>query len=539
MINRDPIYFFSPNLKKESYLLEELRERIQSGNHYDFLFEVLNGSYSIESKFSFSILNDILNIGGLSWIVNEKVFVKWPDWGGVDGRQVTKFALEKSIDKEDPLMKDLKKEEWNSHKDLFFDSIDKNELLEIIGQSSFELKPLAESESIIFDICLKYWTMPVRSRPSRSKRFILWCINDEFKKGKKVVGILEIGDDAPISNHRDDMLGLTYPSFMKWFESGSTEDNKNRLCEIYKKFCKLEESLREDSFYLTSDILPHKKLQSYRSKIRSAQSFFDPKNWHSDNVNTESGIRKFKEAIKIIHDITLPRIHSEVTICGSIPPFNEIYGGKLMVTFLGHPLIQTALQSSESKILQMSFDLNKLNDILPNFGSLAITTKGLYSGHSPMYKNSVLAWRNGQIKFRHLGNTNGSTTSFISSRSVVFAKKLLQLRHNQLSNIWGSGGSLKQRILTRSCHEVGLDHNLPFAGISRPVYGCCYVSNIHEIIWCNDQPNWLYDDKETSVGYSDVCYEVWSKKWLNKVIKKPNKILGTLYQSIIHRISSE
>ena len=539
MNNRDRIYFFAPNLKSENYLLEELKKTIENKNHIKFLSEIINGDYSVESKFAFSILNDILSVGGSCWLVNEKIFVHWPLWDGKDGRLVTKFALQQSIDSEDPYMKNLKKEIWDSHKEFFFDVIDKDKLLNVMQASSFELKEVEPTESVIFDICLKYWTMPVRSRPSRSKRFILWCMNNQFILGKKVVGILEIGDDAPMSNHRDEMLGLTYSSFKRWFESGSAEDRENRISKIHIKFTKLRDCLRLDNSYTISDILSQKKYKKYRSRIDAALSLFDPNNRDNKLLDSETNIDTLKESIKIIHNIVLPRIHCEVTICGSIPPFNEIYGGKMMIAFLGHHKIQSALISSESKILQMSFNLKSLNAILPNYGSLGITTKGLYSGHSPMYNNSILAGKNGQIKFLHLGNTNGDTTSFISSRSVMLARQLLQLRDNQLSNEWGSGGSLRQRTLVRSCSEVGLEQAILFAGIRRPVYGCCYVSNIHDVIWCDFSPKWKYDLEITSIGYSKYCYDFWSNKWLNKISAKPNKNLGTLYEAIQDRICND
>src|SRR5829696_824075 len=43
--------------------------------------------------FALSLLHDILNVGGTAQVLDSEIFVSWPDWQGVENREVTHRAL--------------------------------------------------------------------------------------------------------------------------------------------------------------------------------------------------------------------------------------------------------------------------------------------------------------------------------------------------------------------------------------------------------------------------------------------------------------
>jgi hypothetical protein len=110
--------------------------------------------------------------------------------------------------------------------------------------------------------------------------------------------------------------------------------------------------------------------------------------------------------VRALHDIFLPRLHMEATVCGAVPPFAEAYGGKLLTSFLTHPYIVAAPLDSENGLISWSFDLKRLARIMPAHGMLCLTTKGLYAGHAAIYNRASAPGRNAPIRMEHLANTD-------------------------------------------------------------------------------------------------------------------------------------
>ena len=163
-------------------------------------------------------------------------------------------------------------------------------------------------------------------------------------------------------------------------------------------------------------------------------------------LSLEESEKKFLAAgVRVVKDLVTPRVHMEVTVCGAVPPFDVGLGGKLVISFLAHPSIIDLGCSTEGSVLKQSFDVNRLSKLLPSNGLLAITTKGLYARHAPMYHRASVPGPNGPVKIKHEDDTEGATTSFISTRTSTLAKQLLasasETSDRRVSFVYGTGGA--------------------------------------------------------------------------------------------------
>jgi len=86
--------------------------------------------------------------------------------------------------------------------------ISEDEAIEVLSSGQIELIEVNDtnsSEAEIFRSGITTWSMPYRTREGRSRRFILLgSLNDL----KVPIGLLEIGDEAPINPPRDALMGL-------------------------------------------------------------------------------------------------------------------------------------------------------------------------------------------------------------------------------------------------------------------------------------------------------------------------------------------
>jgi hypothetical protein len=236
------------------------------------------------------------------------------------------------------------------------------------------------------------------------------------------------------------------------------------------------------------------------------------------NTNNEVG---FQDGLKVLRDLTVPRINAEMVICGALPPFGNLLVGKLVASMGCHPKIRKFVDREFGIITSNLFDVNKLKYLLPNSGTLLLTTKGLYPGQSSQYNGVFYSNRNLEnYKLKKIGDTLGQTTSHISSLTVKYANKVLENNlERSVSKTFGSGGGKRQRIISETLRYIGLPVELSHAYISRPIYAFSLVKNLDRVILFNENPEWVldaYDQVLENEEYEKITFLLWIKNWYDK-----------------------
>ena len=407
--------------------------------------------------------------------------------------------------------------------------VDSIEASKLIQNGKFQLDkiiPTNQIDSEIFRTGITTWSMPYRGREGRSSRFILRVAHNETSVP---CGIMEVGDDAPFSPLRDKELGFFAPAR----DSILNAEIATRLNSL--RLCMLKENMPIDPTLKIKDL--HKlwisknlsKFDSENSKIRKRMNYLsrimkaelalsDADLWNENDVN--AGIRAIK-------DVTLNRVHTEIVICGALPPFGNLLIGKMVAMMINHPKIRSSLDRDIGILLQDTFDFQKLEAWLPRYGPLLITTKGLYPRHSAQYNRVRIVKHDGYIPLRKLGSTIGQTMSNISDRTMKLAVEInVRLGDKGVSSEYGSGGSKRQRIIQKASTVVGINPAVMYADITRPVYGLSLVSNSQEVVLAGKKPQWrdlagmIQDPHE----YEDQTTLLWRKQWLNTSLARGSRV---------------
>ncbi len=398
------------------------------------------------------------------------------------------------------------------------------------GQLKLELvSPKNIESSEIFRQGVTTWSMPYRGREGRSARFVVWIVRNE---AKFPLGIMEVGDDAPYSPLRDQALGFSVPDQ----SSPLNGKLKDRLFELRKTMIvenlpidpslaledfknawenlSLDEKSVRDSY---SDNSIRKRL-GYLNRIFQGELALSPLGtWNEKDIAA---------AIRAIKDVTLNRVHTEVVICGALPPFGNLLGGKIVAMMMNHPLVRATLDRDIGILLAGSFDRDKIEEWLPRFGPLLTTTKGLFPNHSAQYNRVRIPVGRKSLKLDKLGLTQGQTMSHISDRTMSFAVEInLRMGEKGVSREYGSGGAKRQRILQSAARVVGLDSNGLYADVTRPVYGCLFLSNSQGVVLGGQTPEWKDTDMpfQDSKDYEDAVLRLWRDKWLRSAENRQQK----------------
>jgi hypothetical protein len=490
----------------------------------------------LKFAFSLSLLSDLIRSGGRVQVMDSEVFVSWPDWEADDARAVARRAFEALVERRQP-----SETERRAFGSVFAENLDAETLLEFLSDGEFWLEP-ADSRhpsgvryGDAFSVALRLWSMPYRGREGRMRRFVVVGSHKRIFPSPVVVGLIEVGDDAPYSSERDAFLGLRSTEFLAWIEA--TPDRAHAAAEIAERFSNLRQAVLPpdelDPRLPASTILSRASelLAMSSGRSRHDEDFVDKKRVAyllrlaqgeramarlGAGEELQSDDADLREGVRAVHNITVPRMHMEVTVCGGLPPFTVGLAGKLVVAFLGHPEIIELGRTSTGSILLDVFDKDLIADLLPDHGLLAITTKGLYPGHSALYNRAVLPGPKGPLRLRHIGDTRGSTTALLHNRTGKLAKLVVAggERDRRVSLVYGTGGAKRQRSIQSASLSIGLPSDFAHAGIHRPIYGIRFASNVEEVIWRGAAPAWNLDRAWDSSEYSRRAVDVWRQRWL-------------------------
>jgi hypothetical protein len=558
-LNIEAVFEFRPNWGRQQDQLWDLYAAIEANEAYETVKVMLDRLLpSHESDpdvarqaFSLSLLKDILECAGSIWVRDGRIFLAWPNWEGHLGRRAAQEAMKKSRD-----LRPLRRDEIDRVAPLFLDGVDGEMLSIIVKEGHFSLvrasdvHPSSIRYSEAFVAALRYWSMPYRGRTGRSRRFLLICKHRLIGTNPVVAGIIELGDEAPFCTWRDELLGLTADGFLSWLatvqDTNLVLEHAERTLRAYRRALLPTSCGIDFSKMAAIDIVSQENELEARSAGRSLASADDSNAILKDQkrityalrfARGEYGLeqlmkgippheakRYVSQGIRALHDVILPRVHMEVTICGAVPPFSDALVGKLLVNFFVHPYLLGAPKESEGTLLSWCFDKGKLDKLLPKHGLMAATTKGLYAGHSAIYNRSTVPGRDGRpLKLQWLANTEGNTSTLISTATSDIAKTVSRLMANSkvgISQVYGSGGAKRHRLLRKTATDTELSGDIVNAAIYRPVYGTKLISNIFETIWLGHKPNWLVDVTRTADEFDLVAVRNWRDRWLARAVER-------------------
>lgn len=546
---------FAPDWGRHASLIWQLVAATQAGELLPTLDSLLSavardGASAGYEKvpFSLSLLRDVLRAGGSAIVRDSRLYVSWPDWSGPAGRRYARQAMASARE-----MRQLTDVEIERVRPLFAPDMDGESFAQVLAEARYSLRPVTEphpsglSYQEGFAAALRYWTMPYRGRTGRMRRFVLTAEHPLLGPWPVIAGVLELGDEAPFCTWRDKILGLSAASFGNWLQSKETSRRAGLVADRLKA---IRRCLRAtaDGWDLSS--IPAEQVVAQRLAIEKASHGrslvrADQRDLLKDRKRLAYGLRlargetalrevakgatlniedpEISAGVRGMHDVVLPRLHLEATVCGAVPPFAQALGGKLLVSFLSHPHIIEAPLGAEGELLGWSFDSERLSNELPSEGMLCLTTKGLYAGHAAIYNRGEAPGLSRPVPMRHLDNTEGQTTSLISTLTTVLARKQLEEPNGKtarVSVLYGSGGAKRHRAIEKAALDVGLPARMIMAGIRRPVYGLEFVRNAPEVSWLGERGDWLIRRSELPEDFCSRAVDLWKSRWLTRAIDR-------------------
>lgn len=323
--------------------------------------------------------------------------------------------------------------------------------------------------------------------------------------------------------------GTKYPSMDKVAELRQLADELREQAIDNKKTSRVK-SYEDEA----KEILFKKKRASELARLLEAKIIFnncrrdDAFDWLKELVRTEEGRKAVNVALIANRKTKIGSNMMEIIVCGAIPPYNELLGGKLVSILACSP--QVIYDYTEKYSAQISEIASRMKGkrIVRDSRLAFLGTTSLYAVGSSQYNRiKVPEAENFTLRFKEMGITEGYGTVYFSKRTTSAMMRMLELQDGgrRINNIFGEGTSPRFRLISRglSCLGVRSDSFLRHYS-PRIVYSIELARNTNDFLCgITDELNYPFDirdvndiERKTS-GLIDYWYTRWFMSRLRSV----------------------
>ena len=234
---------------------------------------------------------------------------------------------------------------------------------------------------------------------------------------------------------------------------------------------------------------------------------------------------------------------ADITVCGAVPPYSQILGGKLVSMLAASPEVIRAYRDRYAQHDSEIASSMAGRPIVRPPHLVLLGTTSLYGVGSSQYNRlkmptELLGGRPGEhLEYRRLGKSEAYGTSQFSSGTVEALVTLVEQMSNgkRVNSIFGEGVSPKLRKLRGGLGALGLPNDaLLQHGRQRIVYGVPLVRNLREfLLGLDEKPDYLIDLDDPRRGTRAIV-EWWKERWLSRRIMN-DEILANLDEHVLVR----
>ena len=214
-----------------------------------------------------------------------------------------------------------------------------------------------------------------------------------------------------------------------------------------------------------------------------------------DKLNSFLRSRDCREVItKVVRKAKSERVGTllaDLSICGAIPPYNEILGAKLIAMLVASPEVVNEYSRRYGKQPSIIASSMAGKPVIRPANLVFISTTSLYGQRPNQYDRIVIPCRDivggsdDVIRYKYLGKTEGVGTFHFSEQTVNELSLLVSRKKNgqKVHSIFGEGANPRMRKIRNGLEELGVSSNeFMTHGTPRLVYGVSLISNLSEYV---------------------------------------------------------
>lgn len=244
-------------------------------------------------------------------------------------------------------------------------------------------------------------------------------------------------------------------------------------------------------------------------------------------LRSKCGQDAVRQIIKKAKDERVGTAIADISVCGAVPPYNALLGGKLVSMLATTPQVlaeyKRRYEQAESEIASGIAG----RPICRPANLVYLGTTSLYGTQSSQYNRVRIPYGRradgaaAEVKFHRLGKSESFGTSHYSDATVTALVSLVEGRNSgrRVASIFGEGGSPKLRKIREGLDLLGLPSRaLLKHGRRRIIYGVPLASNMKEyLLGRHKHPRYYVSLRAPEA--KQRATEWWTQRWLAKRIQ--------------------
>jgi hypothetical protein len=443
------------------------------------------------------------------------------------------------------------------------------------------------------------WISEYKSLPGRSVSIL---IRDAAAPNHPVIGIAALGSSVAQQTCRDEWLGWEGGVFLERLRSNpSSKHGKwilntvdRLLGEIYlKDFIKDQLITRSDLKKPTTEIVKYLREQGvyFRSKHvdnpHSSKFSSSKNNQPTWEQRAQSNLFKSKRAILLADLLSIKYVLNkynftgskkqlieclrkndfsevverlvrkvksnqvginimDIIICGAVPPYNHILGGKLVCMLLTSPEVVQYYNEKYSKSVSLIASSMSGKPVVRVPQLVFLGTTSLYGIGSSQYNrisiptSEIGGDATSKIEYKKLGYTEGYGSFHFSGITIKLAGFVVgrESGRARVNSIFGEGANPLLRKIKDAIEILKLESN-PILNHRnrRVVYGVSLAENITDVLMgLADKPKYFIPLTKVKTR-TELLAKYWIKRWLVNRISNPEVLEQVASHSIAYPIT--
>jgi len=257
-------------------------------------------------------------------------------------------------------------------------------------------------------------------------------------------------------------------------------------------------------------------------------------------IGCDDGVRALEIALRRVKQQVIASSVMELITCGSVPPYRDLLGGKLVATLMLSRKIVNHFKNKYSSRVSLIASALAGRPVSRPTRLAVLTTSSLYSIGSSQYNRIKVPVGGGALLYKRIGKTESYGTVHFSSDTIEHLNEVVRLSESKrnINNIFGEGTSPKLRLVRSGLDALGLSsetflrHNSP-----RLIYAASLCSNTEDILLgLSNVPDYLLSNGDSN----KFLVEYWKQRWLQNRLHRQDILDRVKSQNFeIFRLSSE
>ncbi|MBP2018538.1 hypothetical protein J2Z79_001953 [Symbiobacterium terraclitae] len=436
------------------------------------------------------------------------------------------------------------------------------------------------------------WASPPENTPGRT---MLYLVRDAARVNHPVIGIASL-ENAPIKiESRDTYIGWTLKSFLQQLDSAQSITEVERhfarllnyvhdaladlklegLCtpqecenpseQLISRLLRIAEEAKKDRDLALREWSSNTDGEAERSELGSISLAAEEALYRRKRAEQLANLLSAKRTLQAVmadpefgrkwpelvqKDAVRMAIRSalqaqksrhvgtsilELNVCGAIPPYNHLLGGKLVALLALSPQVVADYRERYGNRPSDIASRLKGQKVIRPAELVYVGTTSLYRVGSSQYNRlklpaGLLRPDAPPVRWDRIGETSGYGTLHISRLTLQCLEDITSSEGvTQVNHVFGEGPSPKLRIIRQAldaAFESGqryVTDEIPKHSMGRIVYGAWLATNGREyLLGMDDKPKYYFDNNTDGIEGTEAIAEYWRQRWLaSRILYQP------------------